>query len=757
MFKPARMTRVLLGGHKDHLDDVIETLHKEGAVHLEDYEDPTGITSIGTPLHAGDALSGHLVHARGLLKSIGAEGLRGKVMQPNDPDAILAEASAAIHPAMDELTQLRSALAATDAETSALAPFASLDTDLAMLGGVSSIRGVLGTVREDPRPALTAAGIEFEAELDGHAIALAVAASDAAATDKILSNAGFSAANVPPTTGTPAKRLAELATTGSDLLAQIGAAEAAIVALCEEWGPRLAALERHLAQQVEKTQAPLSFAVTETTFHVEGWVPVNKANRLQNALAARYGDSIYFESLGDAPRGHEDHAHSHADGDDHGHDHGHDHGDHDHHEVDAKDEAPVHLENKGLAKPYEFMLGLLGRPRYGELDPTKLMLIFFPLFFGLMVGDLLVGLAIMGVGQLLKTKKIFGIGGPAVGRALVMGGFMAVIVGAFVFGEALGIHFVVDDHALEEGEPSWEMILGLDIPYEDEPHGFLYKTGHAPTADTHALEGGTAAAMLGADPNGSPADPHGGAPDVTTQASHDTGHESADDGHGADDEHSGGILTPHSDVHLSAAGFVNLGYYSKIHDIQALLVWSIIIAVVHLVLGLVLGVRNVAASHGIALAVQEKVSWLIILASVPVVLLAGGNTALLAGGVGALVIGLVLLWIGTAKVLGVGFVSLLEVLGFAGNILSYTRLAAIGASKAGMALAFMAIGFDVIGGGSYHSIAGWIIYLIGMAGITALAMLSGGLQSLRLQFVEFFGKFYTGGGRTYGPFGGRRA
>ncbi len=51
----------------------------------------------------------------------------------------------------------------------------------------------------------------------------------------------------------------------------------------------------------------------------------------------------------------------------------------------------------------------------------------------------------------------------------------------------------------------------------------------------------------------------------------------------------------------------------------------------------------------------------------------------------------------------------------------------------------------------------WAIYILGMLAITALAILSGGLQSLRLQYVEFFQKFYTGGGRPYLPFGRRSA
>ncbi|MCA1810918.1 MAG: V-type ATP synthase subunit I, partial [Halobacteriales archaeon] len=70
---------------------------------------------------------------------------------------------------------------------------------------------------------------------------------------------------------------------------------------------------------------------------------------------------------------------------------------------------------------------------------------------------------------------------------------------------------------------------------------------------------------------------------------------------------------------------------------------------------------------------------------------------------------------------------------------------------AGMALAFSALGFELAGGG----LLGWGIYLFGFLIIIPLSILAGGLQSVRLQFVEFFQKFFVGGGRTYVPFGRR--
>ncbi len=699
-FLPARMSRLLIGGHQAHLAGTIATLHAQGVLHIEDYADPAGITRIGTPLPAGDLASADLVALRGLTKALGLEAVA-----PSG-STTLAEAQKAVQPALERAAQLRSRLATLDAEAAALRPLSGLDLDLTLAAQLRSVKLFLGTTRTAPT---LPAGVE--STQSGATLAILAPMAQAAATEKALATAGFSSTTIPANAGVPAARLSSLAAQRNGLAADLAKAEGELAALRAAWGPRLAALELALSSKVEQTQAPLQFGVTATTFHIEGWVPTDRRAAVESALKQTFGDKLYLHDLGDAPMD-AAHAEHHPHGEhatEHGAPaHGQASGHEEHHAATAAEEPPVHLTNKGPARTYEFFLGLLGKPRYNEIDPSKLMLLFFPLFFGLMVGDVGVGILIMLVGVFLKKNKVFGIGGPAVGSGIFMGGLMSALVGLFVFGEAFGIHFVVPHAAAIEGDLSWENILGLHFGTT----GFLHLTAD-PMAEPMAAAGNGIAA----------------------------------------------ILTPHTDVHL-AAGPVVLGWYSKTHDTMALLVWAMLIGLVHIVLGLFLGVRNVYKAHGLTLAIQEKAAWL--------TLMVGGALAVLLWGtlwgyigVGIAVASVALLYMGAAHVIGVGFIALLEIPGLVGNILSYTRLAAIGASKAGMAIAFGNIAFVVIAGqdgvANTSSLLGWIVYLLAFGLILVLSIIAGTLQSLRLQFVEFFGKFYQGGGRPYVPFGRRAA
>ena len=53
-------------------------------------------------------------------------------------------------------------------------------------------------------------------------------------------------------------------------------------------------------------------------------------------------------------------------------------------------------------------------------------------------------------------------------------------------------------------------------------------------------------------------------------------------------------------------------------------------------------------------------------------------------------------------------------------------------------------------------VVGIVVLLLGHTLNAALGILGGGLHSIRLHYVEFFTKFYKGGGRKYNPFGMKR-
>jgi len=152
-------------------------------------------------------------------------------------------------------------------------------------------------------------------------------------------------------------------------------------------------------------------------------------------------------------------------------------------------------------------------------------------------------------------------------------------------------------------------------------------------------------------------------------------------------------------------------------------------------------------------ALYSKMSFLLILwggviALVSVVGLLPEFTKLL--GVVVLLVGL------TLAVLGEGIVGILEFPTVFSNVISYARIGAIGLSDYGLAFTVNFIAFNLIGLEGIMAIVSISILLIGHLTVFTLGIIGTGINSLRLQYVEFFTKFVQGGGTLYDPFGYNR-
>ena len=100
-----------------------------------------------------------------------------------------------------------------------------------------------------------------------------------------------------------------------------------------------------------------------------------------------------------------------------------------------------------------------------------------------------------------------------------------------------------------------------------------------------------------------------------------------------------------------------------------------------------------------------------------------------------------------------GVMGLIEVVS---HILSYTRLVGILLASVILASVINFISFHLIHHGSFLIVVGLLVLLIGQSFNVILGVFEPGIQGARLIFVEYFSKFYTGNGRPFRPFGGKR-
>ena len=152
------------------------------------------------------------------------------------------------------------------------------------------------------------------------------------------------------------------------------------------------------AVEMDREESRCRLVDTESTFLLEGWLPVDCADAVGKALA----DFVCAWEMTDP-------------------------------QPEEYESVPVKLKNNWFTRPLNMVTEMYVYPAYDGLDPNPLMAPFFILFFGLMMADMAYGL-LMLLGGWFLLKKLH-----ATGTMGHMGGLLVLCgVSTFIFGALTG-------------------------------------------------------------------------------------------------------------------------------------------------------------------------------------------------------------------------------------------------------------------------------------------------------------------------------
>ena len=182
------------------------------------------------------------------------------------------------------------------------------------------------------------------------------------------------------------------------------------------------------------------------------------------------------------------------------------------------------------------------------------------------------------------------------------------------------------------------------------------------------------------------------------------------------------------------------------------LIGAIGLGFIHLVVGIAIGVYLKARDGQLLDGILNDLSWLVILAGAGVMAL-GKGTVVLWIGVGMMVLGAVLTGKGFGRVTGIFSAVYNGATGWLGDLLSYSRLMALMLAGSVIASVFNQLGS--LGNAKGPTVAGTILFIlvfcIGHTLNFGLNIIGCFVHTLRLQYLEFFGKWYRDGGRPFRP------
>lgn len=542
-----------------------------------------------------------------------------------------------------QIAEKRASIVKLETQIESLLPWLSLDVPMNCRGTKSTtmLIGSIGSVLtlEEVYAGFAAAASEVDAvdihvvsaDKDQTCLAVACLTKDAAKAEEALRTLGFSRPS--HTYGqTPGEKKQELERQIASLEKEITDVEGEIRSY-EKSRNDLRLISDYFRLRAQKYEVLGDLWQSRQTFFVTGYIPAKRSESLKKRL------SESFEAVVDIE------------------------------EVTEDEEVPVALENGKFASSVEGVVASFGLPGKGEMDPSKLMSIFYVFLFGLMLSDAAYGLIVFAACAFALKKFPRMSDGMAKSIRLFMYCGLSTLFWGIMFGGYFGDVVNVVSRTFFGAEvaiaPVW--FAPLDDPMRLLIYSLLF-----------------------------------------------------------------GLI--HLFAGLGAKGYMCIRDKKYLDFFCDVVLWYMML------IGLLIMLLPSSLFYSIskmAIAFPPVVNTL-------------GKVLAIAGALGLLFMS------GRANKnpalrIALGAYDLYNITGWLSDILSYSRLLALGLATGVIASVVNTMG-SMAGGGIVGAILFIIVFIVGHTLNLAINLLGAYVHTCRLQYVEFFGKFFEGGGVAFAPF-----
>jgi len=418
MLRPVEMSRVVVAGSKGVMEPVVEKLHELRLLHLVNFSGSQNGFEMGKPIGKAKEYSEDLIKLRSMsryldIKSKAPSVTFSESQVLSQKDDLINKVGAEVTSTFERITEVDAEIKSKHDQANALRPLAVLPLPLEDYYGYESLAVFVGTVKTpvdaDVAKVSPKSQVYSGSTKTASIVAVFVPADKASEVSSVLAEHGFAEISVPHLEGNVDSAISGLESSAKSLEAEKAPLAQKLKDTRKQYEDLILATDEYLSIQTQKTEAPLRFATTENAFVIDGWVPTNEFGKLKSEVESAAGGHVDVEKLDVAE----------AEG-----------------LAEHGEDIPTKMNNPGIVKPYELITRLYAIPEYKEFDPTLLIFIFFPIMFGMILGD--VGYGVMTFLAVMLLKKKFRTDGwQQLCNIVLIASVWAVIFGV-VFGEIFG-------------------------------------------------------------------------------------------------------------------------------------------------------------------------------------------------------------------------------------------------------------------------------------------------------------------------------